>query len=66
MRLSTLTDSDFNNELLTEAPRKSVVDEPIKQPYGISDEEFTLDYQARLKDYQKRRPDLYHKIVNGL
>jgi len=65
MKLNALTEKEIP-ELLSEGPRKTTIDEPIRRPLGISEEDFTAEYQDRLKDYQKRRPELYHKIVNGL
>lgn len=67
MRLNTLTNQNFHQEdLLSEAPKAKLEEIEITKPYGISDEEFTDEYKARLKRYKKTQPDLFHRIMNGL
>lgn len=68
MRLNTLVNNDAHIEELNEAgPRKSKVEkDAIFRPLGIKQEEFTPDYIEALEDIRDRRPDLWHKIKNGL
>lgn len=66
MRLNTLTQSDAHAEQLNEAPKVKGEKEQIFRPLGISEEEFTPEYVKELEDIRDRRPELWHKIKNGL
>lgn len=44
---------------------ESYEEEDVELPLGMNPVEFTDAYRKRLKDYKKRRPELYDKIVSG-
>lgn len=62
MKLNDLSDTQYK----LEEAKQQHTDEEILRPIGISREEFTDEYKARLKKYKTSQPHLYHKIVNGI